>query len=139
LEIVNGHVGDFALLLVALAYVVSLVRDWRPIRALRDENKDLRTAFTELQRKYDDLEKRYIAIEKSRDFQAAFEPLARAIDQARADSSHEHERRLTAFSALEERSEQAWTEITRGLAANTSALGALAAGINAGTVPDRRV
>lgn len=131
------HVGasEIVLVFIGLAYVVSLVRDWRPIRTLRQENSDLRTALTELQRKYDDLEKRHLMLEKSRDFQAAFEPLARAIDQMRADSGQEHEKLLTAFADHEQREAGAWSEITRSLAANTSALAALAAGINAGTIP----
>jgi phage shock protein A len=128
------HVGasEIVLFFLGLAYVVSLVRDYRPIRALREENRDLRVALGELQRKYDELEKKYVTLEKSRDFQSAFEPLSRAIDKARSDGSHEHEKLLTAFSEHERREEQAWAEITRGLAANTAALGALAAGINAG-------
>jgi len=131
---ITGNATTVVLLFVALGYVVSLVRDWRPIRTLRQENADLRAALADLQSKYDDLEKRYATIEKSRDFQSAFEPLARAIDKARTDSSQEHAKLLDAFAAHERSEEQAWTEITRGLAANTSALAALAAGINAGTV-----
>lgn len=140
MEVVTGNATGLALLFIAMAYAISLLRNWRPIRALRDENSDLRATIVELQRangdlerKYTELEHKYQTLEKSRDFQTAFDGALRAIDQTRADSTHEHERMLAALSALEERSEKAWTEITRGLAANTSALGALAAGIYAGT------
>lgn len=142
MDVLNSNATGIALLFVALAYAISLLRNWRPIRALRDENSDLRATITQLQqanheldRKYTELEHKYQTLEKSRDFQTAFDGALRAIDQTRSDSSHEHERMLVALNALEERSEQAWTEISRGLAANTSALAALAAGINAGTVP----
>ena len=55
MDLVNGHVGDVALLLVGVAYVVSLFRDWRPLKTLREENAQLRAAFNDLQAKYDDL------------------------------------------------------------------------------------
>lgn len=129
---ITGNATSLVVLFIALGYVVSLVRDWRPIRTLRQENSDLRASLADLQRKYTELEQKYTAIEKSRDFQSAFEPLARAIDKAHTESLAEHERLLAAFMDHERREEKAWTEITRGLAANTSALGALAAGINAG-------
>ena len=134
MDVINGHLGDFALLLIGLAYVISLLRDYRPIRALRDENADLRAAFTDLQRKYDDLEGRYKLLEQSRDFHASFEPLTHTIEQARADGTRERAKLLEALEAHEVREERAWAEITRGLAANTAVLGTLAAGINAGTL-----
>jgi biopolymer transport protein ExbB/TolQ len=128
--------GTYALIFIAIAYIVSLVRDWRPIRTLRDENKELRRELNKLQAKYADLEKKYDELGKSRDFQAAFEPIIRSIDQARDAASHEHKDLHAAFVQHEQREAQAWSEITRGLAANTSVLAALAAGINAGTLAE---
>lgn len=141
MNVIDSNATAIALLFIAIAYAVSLLRNWRPIRALREENSDLRATVAQLQhsngvleKKYADLEHKYEILAKSRDFQSAFDGAMRAIDQTRADSTHEHERMLAALVALEERSEAAWTEITRGLSANTSVVAALAAGINAGTV-----
>jgi hypothetical protein len=75
------------------------------------------------------LHERVLALEKSRDFVAAFEPLTRAIDQVRADSTHEHEKLQAALEEVV----GALGEIAKGLAANTGVTGALAAGIHAGS------
>ena len=132
---------DWVPVFLVAAYIVSLVRDWRPIRSLRDENRDLRATleeqskrFASLEKKYDELSSKYAALEKSRDFSAAFEPLAHAIDKTRADANSEHVRMLAALDSLERRSEEAWAEIARGLSANTAVISTLAAGINAGTM-----
>lgn len=136
---------DWVPVFLVAAYVVSLVRDWRPIRSLRDENRDLRASLEEqskrydaLEKKYDDLAGKYAVLEKSRDFASAFEPLSHAIERSRKDANAEHERMLSAIDAIERRSEEAWGEITRGLAANTAVISTLAAGINAGTLKERR-
>lgn len=136
---------DWVPVFLVAAYIVSLVRDWRPIRSLRDENRDLRATveaqskrYDALEKKYDDLAGKYAALEKSRDFSSAFEPLSHAIEQSRKDANAEHERMLAAIDAIERRSEEAWSEITRGLAANTAVISTLAAGINAGTLKERR-
>ena len=132
---------DWVPVFLVVAYVVSLVRDWRPIRSLRDENRDLRASleeqskrFAALETKYDELSRKYAALEKSRDFSSAFQPLSAAIDRSRADANAEHEKMLAAIDVLERRSEEAFTEISRGLAANTAVISTLAAGIHAGTV-----
>jgi hypothetical protein len=134
-------VYDWVPVFLVVAYIVSLVRDWRPIRSLRDENRDLRSALDEqskrydaLERKYEDLAAKYATLEKSRDFSSAFQPLAAAIDRSRVDATSEHEKMLAAIDSLERRSEEAWSEIARGLAANTAVISTLAAGIHAGTV-----
>ena len=136
---------DWVPVFLVAAYIVSLVRDWRPIRSLRDENRDLRSALDEqtkrynvLEKKFDDLASKYALLEKSRDFASAFEPLSRAIDQSRKDANAEHERMLAAIDGIDRRSEEAWSEIARGLAANTAVISTLAAGINAGTLKERR-
>lgn len=133
---------DWVPVFLVVAYIVSLVRDWRPIRSLRDENRDLRAAldeqskrFAALETKYEELARKYALLEKSRDFTTAFEPLARAIEKSREDANSEHVRMLAALDTLERNSEEAWAEIARGLAANTAVISTLAAGINAGTVP----
>lgn len=130
-------VGDDALIIAVVAYVVSIVRDWRPIRALREENRDLRATLEQQEQRYNALEHRYSELErkcafleKSRDFGTAFEPLSRAIDQARADSTHEHEKILGALEAVVGQ----LGELAKGLASNSAVTAALAAGINAGTV-----
>jgi cell division protein FtsB len=134
LSIWGSHIGvaDFGALLIAIAWVVSLLRDYRPARALREELKDERAARGDLERKYDELEKRHAELErkyetlsKGRDFGLAFAPLERAIDQARADASHEHEKILVALEG-----------IVKALSQNSAVVGALAAGINAGTIPN---
>jgi len=136
---------DWVPVFLVAAYIVSLVRDWRPIRSLRDENRDLRATldeqgkrFAALEKKYDELSSKYAALEKSRDFSAAFEPLSRSIEKSRTDANSEHVRMLAALDSLERRSEEAWAEIARGLAANTAVISTLAAGINAGTLKERR-
>lgn len=136
---------DWVPVFLVVAYVVSLVRDWRPIRSLRDENRDLRASleeqtkrFNALEKKYEELAGKYAALEKSRDFTAAFQPLSAAIDRSRADANTEHEKMLAALDSLERRNEEAWAEIARGLAANTAVISTLAAGINAGTLKERR-
>ena len=132
---------DWVPVFLVAAYVVSLVRDWRPIRSLRDENRDLRASLEEhskrydaLEKKYDELAGKYAALEKSRDFSSAFQPLSVAIDRSRKDANSEHERMLSVIDSLERRSEEAWAEIARGLAANTAVISTLAAGIHAGSV-----
>lgn len=37
-------VTEFAALLIGAGYVISLARDWRPVRTLRSENRELREA-----------------------------------------------------------------------------------------------
>lgn len=143
MEITNIY--DWIPVFLVAAYVVSLVRDWRPIRSLRDENRDLRATveaqskrYDALEKKYDELAGKYASLEKSRDFSSAFEPLSHAIDRLRVDANSEHEKMLAAIDGLERRSEEAFAEITRGLAANTAVISTLAAGINAGTLKERR-
>lgn len=140
-----ANIYDWVPVFLVAAYIVSLVRDWRPIRSLRDENRDLRAALDEqskrydaLERKYDELAGKYAALEKSRDFSSAFEPLSHAIDRSRKDANAEHEKMLAVLDGFERRSEEAFAEITRGLAANTAVISTLAAGINAGTLKERR-
>ena len=136
---------DWVPVFLVAAYIVSLVRDWRPIRSLRDENRALRAALDEqtkrynaLEKKFDELAGKHAVLEKSRDFAAAFEPLAHAIERSRKDANSEHERMLKAIDGIDRRSEEAWAEIARGLAANTAVISTLAAGINAGTLKERQ-
>lgn len=136
---------DWVPVFLVVAYIVSLVRDWRPIRSLRDENRDLRSALDEqtkrynaLEKKFDELAAKYALLEKSRDFASAFDPLSAAIDRSRKDAHAEHEKMLSVLDGVERRSEEAFAEITRGLAANTAVISTLAAGINAGTLKERR-
>lgn len=133
----HGSLTDYALLLIGLAYVVSLLRDWRPIRSLRSENRDLRGALEQsdrrcaaLETRCAELEGKCAALEKSRDFQTSFAEVVRAIDQARADTTHEHEKLLGALDGIVHE----LGELGKGIAQNTAATAALAAGINAGTV-----
>jgi hypothetical protein len=51
-------VSDYALIFVAIAYTVSLVRDIRPIRALRKENADLRGQLADCQRDLDETKRK---------------------------------------------------------------------------------
>lgn len=138
------NIYDWIPVFLVVAYIVSLVRDWRPIRSLREENRDLRSALDEqskrydaLERKYEDLASKYALLEKSRDFKSAFDPLAQALDKHREAANAEHTRMLAALDAIERHSEEAWAEIARGLAANTAVISTLAAGINAGTLKER--
>jgi septal ring factor EnvC (AmiA/AmiB activator) len=124
-------VSDYALIFVAIAYTVSLVRDIRPIRALRKENADLRGQLADCQRdldetkrKLDEQSQRFEVLEKSRDFKAAFDESLRALENARAATSAEHQGIATVLGQVE-----------RGLAAKTAVISTLAAGINAGTFP----
>jgi biopolymer transport protein ExbB/TolQ len=142
--LIGSHisVGDFAFVLIAAAYILSIIRDWRPARTLRDENREVRAEREKLQHQYDELLKKYNEIEarcaqleKSRDFHEAFQESLRAIDQARADASHEHERILNAIEAKQEAEKKAWEQLTQTLAAVSTGVTALAAGINAGAIP----
>lgn len=83
-----ANLYDYIPVFLAIAYLVSLLRDWRPIRSLREENRELRRQvdeqgekYNELERQHRELEVKYQALEKSRDFEKAFEPLARAITE----------------------------------------------------------
>lgn len=142
--IAGGHIsiGDYAFLLVATAYIISLFREWRPARALREELREARAQCDEaerkcadLEKKYDDLEKRYTVLERSRDFTQAFEPMERTLAQAGKDASAEHKEIVAALDNLSQSVKDGIAEVVKNLSSNTAATGILAAGINAGTVP----
>lgn len=116
-------IQDYALLLVAVAYTASLIRDFRPIRALRSENAELRGELEKKDKEMAEKTRQFEVLEGSRDFKAAFNESLRALADARLESSAEHTKIVDGLTAVE-----------RGLAANTAALSALAAGIHAGNV-----
>jgi uncharacterized protein YlxW (UPF0749 family) len=49
-------VPEIIAVIAAIAYITSLLRDWRPMKALRNENRDLRDDLTRAQVRIDDLE-----------------------------------------------------------------------------------
>lgn len=49
---------ELAAIAAAIGYMTSLVKDWRPMRALRAENVDLRTTLDGLQRRLDAAEEK---------------------------------------------------------------------------------
>ena len=140
-----AHLTNLALLVGVvggiLGYLVLQVKDFRPVRQLRQENHELRTQyddlsqkFDDLKRHYDELEHRYVALEKSRDFQASFDLSIRAIDEARASAATEHAGLMTALEKHGEEELKAWMALQREMAANTAVLSTMAAGIYAGAL-----
>lgn len=142
---IGGHdfsIGDYAFLLIAAAYIISLFREWRPARTLREELREARAQCdeaekksAELEKKLDDIEKRYVILERSRDFTQAFEPMERTIGQARLDASAEHKEIVAALDNLARSVRDGISDIVKNLSSNTTATGILAAGVNAGTIP----
>lgn len=122
---------DLAILAGVVVYVILQVKDYRPIRALRQENSELRKENDELRQRLDALERKYDTLEKSRDFDAAFKRSLMAIENAEKQATREHERLLETIKQHSDAEKEAWAELSRGLAANTTALAALAAGIHA--------
>lgn len=135
-HVLFGHevgITDVIVITGVVAYIASQVRDFRPIRTLRRENADLRAMhdalegkYNELSRRYDDLAHRYGLLEKSRDFQASLAPLAASIEHAFEISTQERGRILAMVEQHETREQEAWKEITSGLASLTSVLTAVA-------------
>lgn len=131
-HVLFGHevgITDVVVIFAAITYVVSVMKDWRPIRTLRRENADLRSMLTELERKYEDLSKRYELLEKTRDFQASLAPVATLVEHGLTVSTEERKRIMDAIEQHEQRETKAWREITAGLGANTRVLEHLAAGL----------
>lgn len=50
-------VGELAIFVGVIAYVASLLRDWRPVKALRAENRDLRELYERAQTRIGELER----------------------------------------------------------------------------------
>ena len=63
-------VFEIGALVAAAAYVMSLIRDWRPMKAMRQENKELRTDLDEARAKIHDLELKVEDLEKRTDLTA---------------------------------------------------------------------
>lgn len=123
----NVSLTDFVLILVAIGYVTMLLKDWRPIKSLRAENKELRSDCERIQgeleqerRKYTDLEHRYDELKKTRDISVAIESITNLIASATKQMESEHLRLVDSMR-----------EIEKGLASNTTALTALAARLHA--------
>lgn len=55
---------ELALLAAAAGYLVSLIKDWRPVRALRRENGELRDSLKSAQQRIDELETKVHELEK---------------------------------------------------------------------------
>jgi hypothetical protein len=71
-DIVAGHPfgltpGEAIVLVGAVAYVVSLAKDWRPIRNLRVENQDLRQMLVNAEKKIESLESQVAVLQKATD------------------------------------------------------------------------
>lgn len=61
---------EFVVIAGAIAYVVSLARDWRPVRTLRAENRDLRQMLEVAEKKISALEAQVKSLEKATDLSA---------------------------------------------------------------------
>lgn len=61
---------EIGILVIGVGYVASLVRDWRPMKALRQENKDLRHDLNLANGKIHDLEIKVEDLEKRTDLTA---------------------------------------------------------------------
>lgn len=103
---------DIALILGGVAYIASLLKDWRPIQHLRKENDDLRATlerqqhlYDELNEKYADLKTKYEKLEASRDFQKAFSEVVVALHEVvtAQQQMHDENRREAAESRKEMR------------------------------------
>lgn len=76
-------VAELAIVVVGIGYVVSLVTDWRPMRALRSENGELRDALKSAQERIGSLEAKVRELEKATVpvLQAEIVEVARILDR----------------------------------------------------------
>lgn len=84
-------VAEVAALCIGAAYAMSLVRDWRPMKALRQENKDLRDDLNTANGKIHDLEVKVEDLEKRTDLtalQAETAKMAAAMERVAKHLDH---------------------------------------------------
>lgn len=93
---------DLVIGAAAIGYVVSLIKDWRPIRTLRTENRDLRQELEKAQKtiaddgkKIEALEAKVADLEKKTDYEVYAERSARD-HKAILDAVNEQTRQLHA-------------------------------------------
>lgn len=72
-------IAECIALAAALAYVASLIRDWRPMKALRAENRELRNDLDEARVKIHDLEVKVEDLEKRTDLTSLREEHAKVV------------------------------------------------------------
>lgn len=60
-------VVEIAVILAGAGYVVSLIKDWRPVRTLRSDNHELRKQLGEAERKIAGLEAEVRSLQKATD------------------------------------------------------------------------
>jgi uncharacterized protein YlxW (UPF0749 family) len=58
-------ITEAAALIVGAAYVTSLIRDWRPMKAMRNENRELRADLNAANEKIHDLEVKVHELERT--------------------------------------------------------------------------
>jgi predicted RNase H-like nuclease (RuvC/YqgF family) len=61
------NITDYIIMVGVLSYVVTLLKDWRPIRALRSENRELRSLLATADKKIDVLEARIATLQDATD------------------------------------------------------------------------
>jgi len=134
--------ADVALGLLALGYLVTLIKDYRPIKALRAENIELRKTFADLQDRYNettaqlaDALKKIEVLEQKTDFSANFSVVHELIKSGTERMLHDHEKILSAITEHGREEKEVWVEVNRGLAANTAVLSTLSAGLTAQLLP----
>lgn len=84
-------VAEVAALCIGAAYAMSLVRDWRPMKAMRQENKDLRADLNTANRKIHDLEVKVDDLEKRTDLsslQKETAAMAKAMERVAKHLDH---------------------------------------------------
>jgi hypothetical protein len=75
--------SEAALVIAGIGYVVSLAKDWRPVKTLRAENRELRELLTGAQQKITDLEGKVKLLEGATDLsvlQAEHKRIAETLD-----------------------------------------------------------
>ena len=77
-------ISEVVIIGIGVGYVVSLVRDWRPMKALRQENRDLRDDLDAANKKIADLETEVGNLKKATDLTALHQGQTATVDALRA-------------------------------------------------------
>ena len=106
----------------ALIYVVLQVRDYRPNKRLREDLLDARNVADGLGDDLDAAKQRVSQLERSRDFDSAFQASLQAITEARQHTTEEHGAMLAAFEEHGRVEAEVWAKISEQLTELTAAL-----------------
>lgn len=86
-DLFGMSLGELAIIAVAVGYVASLARDWRPMRSLREENRGLREDLDAANRKIQTLEAKVDELEGRTDLTRIAEAMQLVVTELRQLSS----------------------------------------------------